>query len=105
MFGTRHRTTGHDMQSLVKEAQLLVRETSAYTGDQADILRHKGLKLLEAGIVRAQAIDESARASGKAIARRTNDVVQANHRRLLTYSQARVAKCGHKFGDREPGAR
>jgi len=76
MFGTHHRTTGHDMQSLVREAQLLARETGAYTGDQADILRDEGLKLIEAGIVRAQAIDDAARASGKAIVKRTDDAVR-----------------------------
>lgn len=92
MFEIRHRTTRSDMRSLVKEAKALVRETSAFTGDQADALRHEGLKLLETGIVKVQAIDDAARAAGRAIVKRAHGAVQENPRRAVAITGA-VSLC------------
>ena len=59
------KTVRNDMRSLVKDAQDLFREATSLTGDKADVLRSKGLHLLDTALGRAQDMQDAAVGAGR----------------------------------------
>lgn len=70
------KTTRGDIRSLVKDAQDLFHEAAANTGDTAELLRDKGLELLDLAVAKAQDVQTAALETGKEIAATTDDYVQ-----------------------------
>ncbi len=97
MFGTSNNASS-EMKELVKEAQKLFQETSAMSGDKAENLRNRGLKLLDAGIGKAQAVQNYASGAGKKIASSTNEYVRDKPWRAIAISGAVAAGVGLLVG-------
>ena len=72
------KTTRGDIRSLVKDAQDLFHEAAANTGDTAELLRDKGLQLLDLAVAKAQNVQTAALETGKEIAASTDDYVNEN---------------------------
>jgi ElaB/YqjD/DUF883 family membrane-anchored ribosome-binding protein len=67
-----------DMDALVKDAQELFHAAALVTGEKADELRNRGLRLLDASLDKAKQAQESALRAGKEIAISTDDYVREN---------------------------
>jgi ElaB/YqjD/DUF883 family membrane-anchored ribosome-binding protein len=72
------KTVRNDMRTLMNDAQELFREAAHATGDKAEELRSKGLKLLDTAMDRAQELQTAAVEKSKAVAHDTNEFVQEN---------------------------
>lgn len=97
MFGSSNQATS-EMKSLVKEAQKLFRETNTMSNSKASDLRTKGLKLLDAGIEKAQDAQAYASRTGKEIATSTNDFVHESPWRAIAISGAIAVGVGLLMG-------
>ena len=64
-----------DMDALVKDAQELFHAASLLTGEKADELRNKGLRMFDAALDKAKSAQEAAIRTGKEIAHTTDDYV------------------------------
>jgi len=80
------KTARTDMRSLVRDAQDLFREATSATGDKADVLRSKGLSLLDAALSKAQDAQSAAIDTGKEWAGSADDYVQDNPWRAVAIS-------------------
>ncbi|MDY7546009.1 DUF883 family protein [Glaciimonas sp. CA11.2] len=78
MYKSSFKTTRGDIRSLVKDAQDLFHEAAASTGDKAEVLRNKGLELLDTAVAKAQDVQTAALETGKEIAASTDDYVHEN---------------------------
>jgi ElaB/YqjD/DUF883 family membrane-anchored ribosome-binding protein len=67
-----------DVKTVLGDAEDLLRQSAASTGEQAVQLRERGMALLRQGRERAQEIQEKAVAKSKAAARVTDDYVHEN---------------------------
>lgn len=72
------KTTRGDIRSLIKDAQDLFHEAAASTGDTAELLRNKGLELLDVAVSKAQNVQTAARETSKEIAVSTDEYVHEN---------------------------
>ncbi|HEY0844514.1 MAG TPA: DUF883 family protein [Noviherbaspirillum sp.] len=75
MLNANIKTVRNDMNTLVKDAQELFREAGLATGQKADELRARGLKLLESASEKAQELQVLAVEKGKAAAHSTDEFV------------------------------
>jgi ElaB/YqjD/DUF883 family membrane-anchored ribosome-binding protein len=64
-----------DMDALVKDAGELFQAASLLTGEKADELRNKGLRMLDAALDKAKSAQDAAIRTGKEIAHTTDDYV------------------------------
>jgi ElaB/YqjD/DUF883 family membrane-anchored ribosome-binding protein len=67
-----------DVKTVLGDAEDLLRQSAASTGEQAVQLRERGMALLRQGREKAQEIQEKAVAKSKAAARVTDDYVHEN---------------------------
>ncbi len=67
-----------DMNALVKDAQELFQAASSLTGEKADDLRNRGLKMLDVALEKAQRVQDAALRTGKDVAISTDDYVHEN---------------------------
>ncbi len=67
-----------DVKTVLGDAEDLLRQSAASTGEQAVQLRERGMALLRQGREKAQEIQEKALAKSKAAARATDDYVHEN---------------------------
>jgi ElaB/YqjD/DUF883 family membrane-anchored ribosome-binding protein len=67
-----------DVKTVLGDAEDLLRQSAASTGEQAVQLRERGMALLRQGREKAQEIQERAVAKSKAAARATDDYVHEN---------------------------
>tara|TARA_R110001599_G_scaffold64023_5_gene179705 strand:+ start:7989 stop:8303 length:315 start_codon:yes stop_codon:yes gene_type:complete len=72
------KTTRTDMKSLIKDAQQLFQEATSVTGEKADVLRSRGLELLDSAAIKAHEVQVAAIETGKELAEKTDDYVQEN---------------------------
>ena len=75
-----------DMNSLLKQAQDLVRETGSATGERADALRKQSIQMLEAGIDKARDLEQAVLSTSRDMARSTNALVTENPWRAVAVS-------------------
>lgn len=75
MLNANIKTVRNDMNTLVKDAQELFREAGLTTGQKADELRARGLKMLEAATEKAHDLQVVAVEKGKAAAHTTDEFV------------------------------
>lgn len=78
MLASNIKTVRNDMRTLMRDAQELFREAASATGDKADELRARGMELLEAASVKAHELQVAAVATGKEVARETDQFVKEN---------------------------
>jgi ElaB/YqjD/DUF883 family membrane-anchored ribosome-binding protein len=86
MLTSNLKNVGQDMKSLVKDAQDLFREATNATGEKAEILRNKGLSLLDTALTKAHDIQVIAIEKGKEAAETADDFVQENPWKAVTIS-------------------
>ena len=67
-----------DMDTLVKDAQELFRAASLLTGEKADDLRNRGLRMLDVALEKAQRAQDVAIRTGKDVAISTDHYVHEN---------------------------
>lgn len=75
---TSFKTVRNDFKTLVKDAQQMLREATASTGERAEELRIKGLDMLDTAMHKAQELQTAAVQTGKEIAETTDTFVQEN---------------------------
>lgn len=75
-----------DMKTLISDAQSLLQAAAALTGDKADELRGRGMKLLETAVSKAQVVQTQAVEKGKVLAVTTDDYVKQNPWRAVAIS-------------------
>lgn len=75
MLNANIKTVRNDMNTLVKDAQELFREAGLATGQKADELRSRGLKMLESATEKAHELQNVAMEKGKAAAHTTDEFV------------------------------
>ena len=78
MLATSVKTVRNDMGTLLRDAQELFREATAASGEKADELHQKGIKLLETASVKAQEFQAAAVETGKEVAESVDGFVQEN---------------------------
>ena len=71
-------TVNNDVKTLVKDAQALFSAAAALKGEKADEVRVKGLKTLDAALVKAQEAQASAIVATKQIASQADGYVKEN---------------------------
>lgn len=86
MENSHVKTVSNDMKSLVREAQELFREATSITGERADVLRAKGISLLDSAIIAAQDAQMAVVESGKDALKATDTYVQENPWKAIAVS-------------------
>jgi len=75
MPNTSIKTVRNDMKTLIEDARELFREASHNTGEKADELRSRGLKLLDGAMEKAHEVQVVALEKGKAAAHGADEFV------------------------------
>jgi ElaB/YqjD/DUF883 family membrane-anchored ribosome-binding protein len=88
MLESNIKTVRSDMRTLVKDAQDLFREATSSTGEKADVLREKGLILLDTAMEKAQEVQAAALETGKEVAQTTDEFVRQNPWKAVAISSA-----------------
>ena len=76
-------TVNHDVNSLVKDAQALFSAAAALTGEKADELRTRGMRMLDSALVKGKEVQASAIVTGKEIAATADGYVKENPWRAI----------------------
>ncbi|MBG6222950.1 MULTISPECIES: DUF883 family protein [unclassified Janthinobacterium] len=71
-------TVNNDVKTLVKDAQALFSAAAALTGEKADEVRVKGMKTLDAALVKAHEAQASAIVATKQLASQADGYVKEN---------------------------
>ncbi|MBS0309312.1 MAG: DUF883 domain-containing protein [Proteobacteria bacterium] len=72
------KTVRSDFKTLMHDAQQMLREATASTGERAEELRVKGMALLDSAMHKAQEVQAAAIQSGKEVAETTDTFVREN---------------------------
>ena len=83
MLESNLRAVNDDMKLLINDAQALFQAAASLTGDKADELRSRGMRLLDAALLKAQNARNSAIASGNQIAASADGFVKENPWRVM----------------------
>lgn len=78
MSQTNISVAGSEVRSLIHEAQRMLVEAGAATGEQAEELKRKSALLLASSITKAQELEKLALESGRALAKSTDSLVHEN---------------------------
>ncbi|CAN5292178.1 DUF883 family protein [soil metagenome] len=78
MLESNMKSVNTDMKSLVKDAQELFSAATSLTGEKADELRSKGMRLLDSALEKAQNVQATAIQAGKDAAASTEGYVKTN---------------------------
>jgi ElaB/YqjD/DUF883 family membrane-anchored ribosome-binding protein len=81
---TNLKIINNDVKTLVKDAQALFLAAAALTGEKADEVRSRGMRMLDAALVKAQNVQTSAIVAGKEMAASADDYVKENPWRAIT---------------------
>ena len=76
-------TVNHDVNSLVKDAQALFSAAAALTGEKADELRTRGMRMLDSALVKGKEVQASAIVTGKEMAATADGYVKENPWRAI----------------------
>lgn len=71
-------TVNNDVRTLVKDAQALLTAAASLTGEKAEEVRNRGMRALDAALVRAQEAHASALVAGKEMAASADVYVKEN---------------------------
>lgn len=86
MLEANVKAINKDMKSLVKDAQELFSAATSLSGEKAEELRGRGMRLLDAAVSKAQDAQASAIQAGKDMAVSTNGYVKENPWRAIAVS-------------------
>ena len=79
-------TVNHDVNSLVKDAQALFSAAAALTGEKADELRTRGMRMLDSAVVKGKEVQANAIVTGKEMAATADGYVKENPWRAIAVS-------------------
>ena len=83
MLETNISTVNNDVKTLVKDAQALFTAAAALSGEKADEVRGRGMRVLDAAVIKAQEAQASALVAGKVMAESADVYVKANPWRTI----------------------
>jgi ElaB/YqjD/DUF883 family membrane-anchored ribosome-binding protein len=83
MLESNLKVVNNDLKTLVKDAQALFQAAAALTGEKADEVRHRGMRLLDTALAKAQDAQASALVAGKEMAASADDYVKENPWRAI----------------------
>lgn len=83
MLESNLKAINKDVNLLLKDAQALFQAASALTGEKADEVRERGMRLLDTALVRAQNVQANTVVAGKEMVSSANDYVQQNPWRAI----------------------
>lgn len=78
MLNSNIKAANNDVNTLVKDAKLLFNAAAELTGDKAEEIRHRGMHMLDAALIKAQDAQANVVAAGKEMAVSANDYVVKN---------------------------
>lgn len=86
MFGSKMdvSATGHEMRSMINDAEQMLSDARASTGEKSAELEKRGLHLISTIISKAHELEEIAINSAKDVAISTDNMVHANPWRSMT---------------------
>jgi ElaB/YqjD/DUF883 family membrane-anchored ribosome-binding protein len=87
-----------EIKSLINEAERMLNEANAATGEKADVLKMEGLKLLSSSIAKANELERLAVDTVKSFAHSTDNLVHENPWRAIAVSGAVGATIGLVLG-------
>ena len=83
MLDSNLKVINNDVKTLVKDAQALLQAASALSGEKADEVRNRGMRLLDTAVSKAHEAQASAIVAGKKVAASTEHYVQENPWRTI----------------------
>lgn len=83
MLETNISTVNNDVKTLVKDAQALFTAAAALSGEKADEVRSRGMRVLDAALVKAHEAQASAMVAGKVMAASADTYVKENPWRTI----------------------
>jgi ElaB/YqjD/DUF883 family membrane-anchored ribosome-binding protein len=83
MLETNISTVNTDVKTLVKDAQSLFTAAAALTGEKAEEVRNRGMRALDAALVKAQEAQASALVASKEMAASADVYVKENPWRTI----------------------
>ncbi len=83
MLESNLKVVNNDMKTLVKDAQTLFQAAAALTGEKADEVRNRGMRMLDTALARAQDAQASAIVAGKEMAASADGYVKENPWRAI----------------------
>ena len=86
MLEANLKAVNKDMKTLVKDAQELFSAATSLSGEKADELRGRGMRLLDDAVSKAQDVQASAMQAGKEMAVSTDGYVKENPWRVIAVS-------------------
>ena len=98
MYESNVSVAGSEVRSLIHEAQRMLSEASATTGERAEELKKKGLQLLSSSVSKAQELEKLALDSAKSVAASTDTLVHENPWRAIAVAGVVGAGIGLVLG-------
>lgn len=83
MLESNINAVNNDVNTLVKDAQALFQAAAALTGEKADEVRNRAMRMLDTALVLGREVQASALASGKEMAASADDYVKENPWRAI----------------------
>ncbi len=83
MLESNFKAVNNDMKTLVKDAQALFQAAAALTGEKAEEVRNRGMRLLDMALVKAQDAQANAVVAGKEMAASADGYVKENPWRAI----------------------
>ncbi len=78
MFESNIKVVSNDTKTLVKDAQALFIAAAGLTGDKAEEMRDRGMRLLDTALHKAQDAQENVLAMGREMTSSADDYVKKN---------------------------
>lgn len=83
MLESNLKVVNNDVKTLVKDAQALFQAAATLTGEKADEVRHRGMRLLDTALGKAQDAQANALVAGKEMAVSADHYVKENPWRAI----------------------
>jgi ElaB/YqjD/DUF883 family membrane-anchored ribosome-binding protein len=83
MLETNISTVNNDVKTLVKDAQALFTAAAALSGEKADEVRSRGMRVLDAALIKAHEAQATAVVAGKEMAASADTYVKENPWRTI----------------------
>ena len=83
MLESNLKVINKDMKALVKDAQALFQAAAALTGDKAEEVRGRGMRMLDAALAKAQEAQASALVAGRETVASADHYVKENPWRAI----------------------
>ena len=83
MLESNFKAVNHDMNTLVKDAQALFHAAAELTGEKAEELRQRAMRMLDTAMVKGHEAQANALVSGREMASSADDYVKENPWRVI----------------------